>query len=63
MICGRVTVRKEGMYGYISCNGDDPFTERDEGAEPNEPVIFFIDGRKTQTSKLSMWKPFLLGKS
>jgi hypothetical protein len=56
VLCGRTLVKKDGIYGYLSCNGDDPLTERDEGANTNEQVIFFLDKRKVTLFVPAIWK-------
>jgi hypothetical protein len=44
VLCGSGLVRDEGQFGFISCNGDDPYTEEDEGATKGENVSFNVNG-------------------
>jgi hypothetical protein len=43
-IVGRTLVRHEGWYGVMPLYQDDPRTPVDEGAEPGDPLLFFVDG-------------------
>ncbi|MBN1156165.1 hypothetical protein JXA85_00980 [Candidatus Woesearchaeota archaeon] len=56
VLCGRSIVRKEGTYGFLSCNGDDPITTKDEGATPGSLIVFFIDRKKAATNVPALWK-------
>jgi hypothetical protein len=44
VLCGSGLVREEGQFGFISCNGDDPYTADDEGASKGESVSFNVNG-------------------
>lgn len=56
IVCGSATV-KEGLYGPLSCQGDDPLTSEDEGAELNEPLTFLVGARELNTDNAIKWQP------
>ena len=43
--CGFFIIEEKGKYGYMSCNGDDSSTKKDEGAIAFEEVYFNVDGK------------------
>ena len=43
VLCGRFTIDKEGRYGFLHVYGDDKTTAADEGADPNEPLVFYLN--------------------
>ena len=45
-LCGSDTIDyAAGIYGFLAVRGDEGDTDEDEGAEPNEPIRFTINGR------------------
>ncbi|MCG8374701.1 MAG: choice-of-anchor D domain-containing protein [Balneolales bacterium] len=42
--CGTFTVKEDGKFGMMSIYRDDQFTQRDEGLEPGEEIVFTING-------------------
>ncbi len=47
-VCGSFKTVAEGVYGLVSCNGDDPETPLDEGASPGEVLRFRINNEPAQ---------------
>ena len=44
VLCGSFSVHTEGQYGFLATYRDDSFTpETDEGAEPGDTLIFYIN--------------------
>ena len=57
VVCGETILEEEGIYGFLSCAGDDPSTEEDEGANDNEGLTFYVDDIKINTNNSVFWKP------
>jgi len=55
-VCGASLV-KDGRYGPLSCQGDDPSTSVDEGPAQNEPLTFRVNGLKLNTGGSIVWRP------
>lgn len=55
-ICGEIAVREKGGYGLLSCAGDDPSTEIDEGASDNEGLMFYVGETRINTQNSVYWK-------
>jgi hypothetical protein len=55
-VCG-VSFVKGGLYGSLSCLGDDPSTATDEGAALYEPLTFSINNRNVSTRASVLWYP------
>lgn len=45
IVCGRQAMTKQGEFGLLSCNGDDPSTAADEGAQPGETILLVVNDR------------------
>lgn len=56
-LCGQTEVRENGEYGLLSCAGDDPSTDIDEGASDNEGLSFYVYDRKINTEDSIKWNP------
>lgn len=46
VLCGSHITQYEGIYGLVSCKGDDPSTEIDEGGSNGEMITVQVDGQK-----------------
>ncbi len=57
VLCGEKILEEEGEYGFLSCAGDDPSTDNDEGAEDNEGLTFYVNEIKMNTNESVFWKP------
>ena len=57
VVCGETILEEEGTYGFLSCAGDDPSTDNDEGAEDNEGLTFYVNDTKMNTNKSVFWRP------
>lgn len=59
ILCGRFTIVYPGRFGLLSCNGDDPSTTADEGAQPNERIRFYANNTQAivfnETQENSTW--------
>ena len=44
IICGEIVVTREGLFGMMPIYRDDPTSEIDEGAEPDELIRLYLDG-------------------
>lgn len=44
VVCGWQLTKEQGQYGLLSCNGNDPDTERDEGAAIGEELRIYVNG-------------------
>ncbi len=53
--CGRFVVRRPGTYGFLSCNGDDPSTQKNEGAKSGDGIRFYINGKLASTMPSAVW--------
>lgn len=53
--CGFFVVKIRGIYGLLSCNGDDPDTPEDEGATTNDRLMFFVNDMPAETSEEVTW--------
>lgn len=56
LLCGSFVVKRKGLYGFLSCKGDDPSTDEDEGAEPGEFVEFTVNNLEAR-SEPALWSP------
>ncbi len=45
VMCGSQLTRHVGLYGLVSCRGDDPETMTDEGALNGEEVTIRVEGK------------------
>lgn len=43
VVCGSQATARQGEFGLLSCNGDDPSTPRDEGANNGEEVVISVN--------------------
>lgn len=50
IICGSCTVNIKGQYGFLTCKGDNPDTQVDEGAIEGDTITFFLNGNKLQNT-------------
>ena len=55
VLCGTFIVTNEGFYGLLSCNGDDPDTPEDEGAESYDIISFRINGTLAIATGNNSW--------
>src|SRR3989338_2886015 len=49
VLCGQYNVTSTGYYGFLSCNGDDPDTAVDEGADEGDALSFLINNETAGT--------------
>ena len=47
VLCGSHITRHEGLYGLVSCRGDDPDSSNDEGAKNGETIFIFVNGQES----------------
>jgi hypothetical protein len=52
-LCGQFTIGQEGRYGFLHVYGDDKTTVADEGADLNEPLMFYLNGSPLMPVSLS----------
>lgn len=45
VLCGKFTIQKDGMYGFLPVYADDPESPEDEGAEPGDALTVALNGR------------------
>ena len=55
VLCGQYNVTSTGYYGFLSCNGDDPDTAVDEGADEGDALSFLINNETAGTLNDSVW--------
>lgn len=55
VMCGSFVIVNNGSYGLLTCKGDDPETEIDEGAAPGESIVFKYKGSYTTTMGDNTW--------
>lgn len=53
ILCGSHITRHKGLYGLLSCRGDDPDSEQDEGATNGEQIIIAVNGQEYEKM---MWQ-------
>jgi len=54
-LCGSFTIVNEGYYGVLTCAGDDPETNQDEGATQGENISFRYQGGYTTVQGDNTW--------
>ncbi|MFH1505735.1 MAG: hypothetical protein ABIE94_01965 [archaeon] len=54
-LCGRFTVINPGVYGTLTCTGDDPDTPGDEGAVTGETIRFTVSNFNSTINGLYTW--------
>lgn len=55
VLCGSFTIVNSGFFGSLTCIGDDPETEEDEGAAPGESIVFRYKGSYTTIMGNNSW--------
>ncbi len=53
--CGSFTVQNKGVYGLLTCAGDDSETSEDEGAVEGENLKFEINGEPAEAWSSAEW--------
>ncbi len=53
--CGTRYVSEAGSYGFMIVYRDDPYTTEDEGADPGDAIIFFVNGSPVQATGDVTW--------
>lgn len=56
ILCGKVEVRENGEYGFLSCSGDDTSTIDDEGAVAGEMIVFVVGDTRLKKSNSLIWQ-------
>ncbi|RLG24333.1 hypothetical protein DRN85_07835, partial [Methanosarcinales archaeon] len=56
VLCGYFIVLNKGYYGSLSCDGDDEETIIDEGAEPNDKIIFYVNNERAVFFGNTSWQ-------
>jgi hypothetical protein len=56
-LCGSFQIVTSGLYGLLTCSGDDPETAQDEGPVPTESVSFRYRGAPTTLRGDNIWEP------
>jgi len=56
IICGEYVVARKGSFGMMPVYRDDPMTDIDEGAEPNDEIRLYVDG--IEVDERVMWNGF-----
>ncbi|MFH1641755.1 MAG: putative Ig domain-containing protein [Nanoarchaeota archaeon] len=54
-LCGFFIVVNQGYYGSLSCNGDDPRTAADEGAQFGDNISLFVDNKRAVLFGNTSW--------
>jgi hypothetical protein len=53
--CGVDRVDTDGSFGFMAIYRDDPYTARDEGAEPGDLITFSVDGEMYYSTPSVYW--------
>ena len=54
VLCGVYFVNTPGQYGFLHVYGDDPTTDIDEGASPNDTLVFLVNGNHVYNIRPNM---------
>ncbi len=53
--CGTFYVHTPGRYGFMPVYADEPYNPGDQGAEPGDPIRFYVNGMEAVTSGNTVW--------